>query len=357
MSLQIIFGDISQMNTDAVVLPANPELLEGPGSSEAIFTAAGAKELAAACSEIGYCPLGDAVITSGFNLKARYIIHAVCPRYTDGTHKERELLYSTYQAALRLATENGLESISFPMLSAGSYCFPRGEALETAKEAISDYLESIEDELLVQLVIYDREDLRKENRRYDDVRDYVSRNWIGVTGGAVYESAGERLSMTARKLPDGRLGAPARESLNDCFGAPARESLDELSSAPALNAELSFDNIIKQEKKSFLETLMEYIIRSELKNSQIYNRANISKQVFSKTISGQSKPTKQTICALAIALELSLDETEELLMKAGYAFSDAIVGDLIVRYFIETKHYDIFDLNIALFDYDQPTLN
>ncbi|MBQ0018472.1 MAG: macro domain-containing protein [Clostridiales bacterium] len=345
MSLQIIFGDISQMNTDAVVLPANPELLEGPGSSEAIFTAAGAKELAAACSEIGYCPLGDAVITSGFNLKARYIIHAVCPRYTDGTHKERELLYSTYQAALRLATENGLESISFPMLSAGSYCFPRGEALETAKEAISDYLESIEDELLVQLVIYDREDLRKENRRYDDVRDYVSRNWIGVTGGAVYESAGERLSMTARKLPDGRLGAPARESL------------DELSSAPALNAELSFDNIIKQEKKSFLETLMEYIIRSELKNSQIYNRANISKQVFSKTISGQSKPTKQTICALAIALELSLDETEELLMKAGYAFSDAIVGDLIVRYFIETKHYDIFDLNIALFDYDQPTLN
>lgn len=322
MSFNIIQGDITQVNTDAVVLPANPQLLRGPGSSQAVFSAAGIEELEAACKEIGYCPLGDAVITPAFNLKAKNIIHAVCPRYIDGTHKESELLRRAYMSAMRLASNNGLKSIAFPLLSAGNYHFPKGEALDIANTAIRDYLEEIDDEIFdVILVIYDRENLRAQSRYFDEATYQLMR-------GYTYE---DRLMCCSEA--EFQSAAPERIIRKD-----------------------SFDELIIHKQQDFATLLNEYIIKSEMTNPQVYNKAMISKQVFSKAISGQTMPKKSTILALAVALELSLPNTRKLLMKAGYALSDADPTDIIVEYFIRKKKYDVMLINETLFLQDLPLL-
>lgn len=325
MAFNIIHGDITQVNTESIVLPANPQLFEGPGSSRAIFEAAGRRELTEACAEIGYCPLGSAVITPGFNLKAKNIIHAVCPRYIDGTHKEAELLYSAYIESLKLASATGLKSIAFPLLSAGNYHFPKGEAQDIACKAIRDYLDDLEDELDVELVIYDRKDvtvdrgiqkLFEREHRYSEFR--MSRSYRNIDS---YPTVGS---------------------------APFVSELENEVCKESVLQPQNIDDILKEKQQSFRELLMEYIIRSELKNSQVYHRALITKQVFSNAISGNGTPKKNTILALALALELNLEDTEKLLMKAGYAFSDASQFDLAIQYFIENKRYNVIEVNINL---------
>lgn len=308
MSFKIIDGDIAQVNTDAVVLPANPSLLEGAGSSFAIFEAAGSEQLAAACKEIGYCPLGEAVITPGFNLKSKYIIHAVCPKYIDGEHHEAELLYQSYQSSLELAVSNEIKSISFPLLSSGHYKYPRGQALDIANNAILDFLGGLDEDLEVQLVIYNKSTLREESFVFEQVGRYIRGDF-----------AGEVL---------------------------LREPTEYLS----------LDDILKDNHKTFLDLLFDLINRSELSNPRIYHRAGITKQTFSKIISGQSTPKKNTILALSVALELRLDEMQELLMKAGYALSDVDKTDTIVKYFIENEKYNIMEVNEVLYYYGEPTL-
>ena len=328
MSFKIIDGDIAQVNTDAVVLPANPKLLEGAGSSFAIFEAAGSDKLAAACAEIGYCPLGEAVITPGYNLKSKYIIHAVCPKYIDGEHREAELLYKSYQSSLELAVKNGIKSISFPLLSSGHYKYPRGQALDIANKAILEFLDGLDDDLEVQLVIYDKSTLHEESYIFEQVGRYI-RRVFNRDNFAVTEMQG-------------------------VFGSA--ELGDSAMLEDSVFYKPSLDDILKNKHKTFLDLLFDLINRSELSNPQIYHRAGITKQTFSKIISGQSVPKKNTIFALSIALELRLDEVEELLMKAGYAISDVETTDTIVKYFIENKKYNIMEVNEVLYYYGEPTL-
>ena len=148
-------GNIINCDTDAVVLPANIYLKEGTGTSHAIFSAAGRKELTKACSDIGRCELGTAVPTSGYKLRAEFIIHAVVPKWIDGAHNEYELLSSAYISSLAVADTMKCESISFPMLSAGNNGFDRGVAFQVARESIN----SFEGENLreVKLIVYDEE--------------------------------------------------------------------------------------------------------------------------------------------------------------------------------------------------------
>ena len=131
---------ITDVDTDAVVNAANEDLWAGTGVCGAIFRAAGYEELKEACDRIGHCDTGSAVITPGFRMNARYIIHAVGPIWKDGRHKEPELLYSAYQKALALAAENNCRSIGFPLISAGVFGYPLEEAWERAISACRDYL-------------------------------------------------------------------------------------------------------------------------------------------------------------------------------------------------------------------------
>ena len=131
---------ITELDTDAVVNAANEGLWAGSGVCGAIFRAAGYDRLQSACDKIGHCDTGSAVITPGFDLKARHIIHAVGPRWTDGAHGEPELLYAAYRSALTLAAENGCRSVGFPLISAGIFGCPAEVAWRAAIRSCADFI-------------------------------------------------------------------------------------------------------------------------------------------------------------------------------------------------------------------------
>lgn len=139
-SIEVIETDITELDVDAIVNAANSQLLEGGGVCGAIFRKAGSVELAEACSRIGHCETGGAVITSGFNLSAEYVIHAVGPIWNGGDQGEAELLYSAYEKSLILAKENDCRSIGFPVISSGIYGYPKNEAWQVAVRACSDFI-------------------------------------------------------------------------------------------------------------------------------------------------------------------------------------------------------------------------
>lgn len=132
--------DITELDVDAIVNAANGQLLQGGGVCGAIFRKAGSKELSEACDDIGGCETGSAVITPGFNLSAKYVIHAVGPVWQGGGNGEAELLYNAYMQSLILAKENGCNSIAFPVISSGIYGYPKNQAWEMGVRACSDFI-------------------------------------------------------------------------------------------------------------------------------------------------------------------------------------------------------------------------
>jgi len=140
-SIKIQKTGITDLDTDCIVNAANSQLAQGSGVCGAIFRAAGARELQAACDKIGHCPTGGAVITPGFALKAKYVIHAVGPIWQGGSHNEPQNLYSCYRESLERAKENDCHSIGFPLISAGIFGYPKDKAWRKALESCSDWIE------------------------------------------------------------------------------------------------------------------------------------------------------------------------------------------------------------------------
>lgn len=139
MKFDVVQNDITNMTVDAIVLPANEKLKEGSGTSKAIFTKAGRKELTKACRDLGSCKMGEAVPTLAFNLDANYIIHAVVPKWIDGEHQEYDYLSAAYLSALNVADIMGCESIAFPLLASGNNGFDLGLAYDIAKSSIESF--------------------------------------------------------------------------------------------------------------------------------------------------------------------------------------------------------------------------
>lgn len=144
-SIEIKKIGITKLNTDSIVNAANEGLWQGGGVCGAIFNEAGPVEMTKACRSIGGCKIGNAVITPGFKLPAKYVIHAVGPKWLDGEHNEPKLLYSAYKQSLTLARENKLHSIGFPLISAGIYGYPKDKAWRKAIQACHDFIRSNED--------------------------------------------------------------------------------------------------------------------------------------------------------------------------------------------------------------------
>lgn len=139
MKFKIIKANIVDVASDAIVLPANEALKEGSGTSKAIFTAAGRKELTQACKELGHCSTGSAIPTLAYNLSSKYIIHAVVPKWIDGEHSEYDLLSSAYLASLNIAEVMGCESVAFPLLASGNNGFDKQLAVRIAEESIKSF--------------------------------------------------------------------------------------------------------------------------------------------------------------------------------------------------------------------------
>ena len=335
MPLQIIRQDITKMEVDAIVNAANTSLLGGGGVDGCIHRGAG-RELLEECKTLGGCETGDAKITKGYKLPCKYVIHAVGPRYKDGKHNEEALLKSCYRKSLLLAKENNCESVAFPLISSGIYGYPKAEALKVATNTICEFLK--DSDMMVYIVIFDKDAYRISGKLFSDIQEYIDDNYVDIYTKR-YPETRRRMS-----IDEDRECAPMATMVTK---APLMKS--------SFNA--SIEDVLEQIDESFSEMLLRKIDEKGMKDSECYKKANIDRKLFSKIRSDKHyKPSKSTAIAFAIALELPLDETKDMLMKAGFALSHSSKFDLIIVYFISNNNYNIFEINEALFAFDQNLL-
>ena len=377
MPLSLIRQDITRLSVDAIVNAANEGLRAGGGVCGAIFAAAGHDELQRACDEIGHVDTGDAVATPGFALPARHIIHTAGPVWHGGTHGERELLASCYHSSLALACELGDTSIAFPLISSGIYGYPPAEALSVAVGEIRSFLVDHPD-LEVTLCLFDRKATTLTQGLFGAIESYVddvyvdSRPYARNRESELY-AAGMPWGDAAALPPDAAtsygMAAPAaaaapmppqEEAPTPWWKRKSRKRVKEeptpASKPMAPQNAKTLDEALAHLDAPFSQTLLAMIDERGLTDAQVYARANLSRQYFSKLRSGKVNPSKRVVLALAVALELPLDETRMLLERAGHALTHASKFDVIVEWFIMHGRFDIFEINEALFTFDQQLL-
>jgi O-acetyl-ADP-ribose deacetylase (regulator of RNase III) len=335
MPLEIVRNDITKMKVDAIVNAANTALKMGGGVCGAIFKAADAIELQAACDEIGGCPVGQAVITDAFKLPAKYIIHTPGPIWQGGSSQEAELLKSSYKNSLILAVKSQCKSIAFPLISAGIYGYPKEEAIQIAVSTIGSFL--YDHDILVYLVVFDSKSFGLSKKLFSSIQQYIDEHYVEEAETYFSRNRNEEPFMMERFL----------ESENIEWDLHEEEGLKKRSLA----------DLVNQLDESFSVRLLRLIDEKGLTDVETYHRANIDRRLFSKIRNGAHyTPKKKTAIAFAVALKLNLDETIDLLAAAGYALSRSNKFDVIVEYFIQDGNYNIHEINEALFTFDQPLL-
>ncbi|MDD4592790.1 MAG: macro domain-containing protein [Parabacteroides sp.] len=341
MPFTIVWHDITKMKVDAIVNAANTGLQMGGGVCGAIFKAAGEAQLQAACDKLAPIKMGEAVITPGFNLPAKFIIHAAGPVYSQWNKEQSEqLLHSAYTNSLKRAIENKCESIAFPLISSGIYGYPKDEALKVATSAIQDFL--ADHDLGVTLVVFDKSAFTVSRELLGAVKSYIDEHYI------------ETNQIKRRQLLD--VERQAISKADEDIGK-YKETLFEEMLAPSIGAHAPLDDLVGNLDEPFSQMLLRLIDAKEMTDVEVYKRANLDRKLFSKIRTGKGyMPSKRTAISLAVALGLSLDETDDLLERAGYALSHAVKFDVIVEYFITNGKYDVFEINEVLFEYDQPLL-
>lgn len=346
MPLQIISQDITKMQVDAIVNAANTALRgEGTGVDGSIHRAAG-PQLQQECDTLGGCPVGFSKLTRAYDLPCKYVIHTVGPVWRGGSCGEREALASCYQTALTLAEEHQCESVAFPIISSGAYGFPREEALEIARKNISEFLSH--HEMLVYLVVYSRNMVALREDLRSGVDSYLRRHFEPPVqySRAGWEADLQRFACKEAEAPCERQSIPSRPA--PC-AAPPNSALKS-----AVFSLFSPEEGFGKLEESFSQAVLRLIDEKGMTDPECYHKANVSKAVFSSLRTNVNyKPSKQTALALAVALELDLEQTKKLLEKAGLALSHSAKGDVIVEYFIIQGCYDVFAINEVLFSYDQ----
>lgn len=330
MPLQIVRNDITKMQVDAIVNAANTSLLGGGGVDGCIHRAAGTG-LLAECRTLHGCKTGSAKITKGYDLPCKYVIHAVGPVWQDGRHREQELLESCYQSSLELAKEYGCASVAFPLISSGIYGYPKDQALKVAVDTISAFL--LENEMTVYIVVFDRKAYQIGEKLFAEITDYIDDRYA--------EEHTDRPAEQRRR----------KEALekNLCF-----EAVLMPLAKPGKADEKTLEEVLGQIDESFSEMLLRKIDERGMTDAQCYKKANIDRKLFSKIRSDKFyKPSKPTVLAFALALELPLAEMQEMLGKAGFALSHSSKSDLIVEYFVERGNYNVYEINEALFAFNQ----
>ena len=365
MPFQIIRNDITKVKADVIVNTANPEPVIGRGTDSAIYHAAGETELLAERRRIGEIAPGHAAVTPAFGLPARHIIHTVGPAWLDGRHGEREILHSCYRNSLELAAELSAASIAFPLIATGVYGFPRDEALNIALSEIGKFL--LTHDMKVILVVFDRRAFELSETLVGEIEAFIDDHGVRAAREEEYGDADawERPRAFRRRpereerqtelaaFPD--LSSP--EASGDLLpGAVALPGAAAPAPLPDME-EKTLDEVLRGAGQSFQQRLFELIDESGMDDVSVYKKANIDRKLFNK-IKNQPdyKPGKSTVLAFAIALKLSLKETEEMLKKAGFSLSHSSKFDLIVEFFITHGNYDIFEINEALFSFDQKLL-
>lgn len=357
MPFNIIRDDITRLETDAIVNAANSKLIAGGGVCGAIFSAAGVDELQRECDKIGYCGIGEAVITKGYKLKAKHVIHTVGPIYGHDPANEETQLYSCYKSSLELAKKKRMNSIAFPVISSGIYGYPKTEAIKIATKSIKDFLEK--NEMDVYLVVYDSKAFQISEKLFSDVQSYIDEKLVkaddrrrisedGITREA-YNLYMPQKSMSDEYLEE-RMEAPKMMEM-----LPKATVVGSIGSK-GLKKKQSLEELMNVKVETFSEMLLRMIDEKGMTDVEVYKRANIDRKLFSKIRKKDYTPKKVTVVALIIALKLNMRDARELLGRAGFAFTQSSKFDIIIQYFIEQQKYDIFEINETLFAFEQQLL-
>ena len=340
MPFEIVRNDITNMQVDAIVNAASRLPRINAGVDAAIHKKAG-PALLEARKAIGCIEPGSVAITPAFSLDARFVIHAPTPIWQDGQQQEEALLRQTYERCLELAVQHSCESVAFPLLGSGNHGFPRDKALQVAIGAFSAFL--MEHDLVIYLVVFGKESVKLSEKLVHNVTSYIDEHYVAAFEREIYGNAEERSRRERYQLR-------RKTEVVDAYQAMPRPC-----AAPSVALDL--DAFLKKKDAGFVETLLELIKKSGQKNSTIYKKANISKQHFSKLINNPNATiTKPVAVAFALALELDLKQTQDLIKRAGYALTNSSVFDLIIQYHIENQKYNVVEINIALYEFDQMLL-
>ena len=374
MPYEIIRQDITKIKVDAIVDPTD-YMYSGSGGADACIHSAAGPELRAACDALPLLAEGEVAVTDGFRLPCKYIIHTFGPIWQGGKYDEQSKLTECYENVLAAADERGCDTIAIPLISAGTFGYPKDKVLRIALDTIGAFLMS--HDMTVYVLVYDKEAYAISQKLQNDISDYISRNYIEQRRPDSAPHMYDYLSP-AEEADDWAMAAPAakektagpcqpgsavsaridHESGKDvssprrsCRKIAASERLDSSSLAADL------ETVLKHPAETFSDALLRLIDEKGMTDVQCYKKANIDKKLFSKIKSNANyQPSKPTVLAFSIALNLSLSETNKLLGKAGFAFSESSIFDLIIKYFISDEKYDINEINEVLYQYDQKCL-
>ena len=356
MPFQIIRNDITKVEADAIVNTANPEAAIGGGTDWAIHKAAG-PELLEARKKIGDIDIGQSVATPAFQLSAKYVLHTVSPAWIDGNHHEEELLLKAYDAALQLADKLECKSVAFPLMAAGTYGFPHDLALSVAIRAFTDFL--FDHEMQIYLVLFNAKAFGIAGSIFDDLKSYIDDNYVAERSEEEYLIDAQSYANSPRrpsrreeyaKIIQSERRRARRETFDACLPRPA--PLEKPTAAAS-----SLEDALKQHEKTFSEYLLDLLKERDGKDSEVYKRAEVSKQLFSKILNNPDyQPTKSTVIQLAIGLELDVPQAQKFLGRAGYALTRSSKADIVVEYCIRHKLHSVTFINEALYDCGLPLL-
>ncbi len=339
MPLQIIRQDITKMRVDAIVNTTNEEMIGYSGVDLAIHTIAGA-ELDAECAKLAPLGLGQAKLSGAYNLPCKYVIHTSGPIWRGGLVGESIILRSCYIESLKLAVKYGCRSVAFPLISSGVYQYPKDQVLKFAIQTITEFL--FDNELTVYICVFDKESYAFSQKLFADIKEFIDDEYVDEHDEDFYDNYENQTTDCLMQMAV-------------CTDASATHILadEELGSARGK----SLQEYMKQMDRSFQKMLFDLIDERGMTDVECYKKANVDKRTFSKIKSNKDyKPSKQTVIAFAISLQLDMDTTQELLATAGFTLSRSKVFDKIIRYFIHNGNYDIFEINEALFEFDQQLL-
>ena len=317
MPFKIVRNDLTKMQVDAIVNTANEEPTYGAGTDKAVYEAAGVEELLEARRKIGYMEEGQAAITPGFHLPAKYIIHAISPFYWDGESKEEQKLRSCYRNSLTLAEQYGCKSIAFPLIATGSFGYPKEEGMRIALDEIITFL--LSHDMLIYLVVFDTKATQLGFNLYPDLEMYIDHNYVC----------------------DKR-----EEEYGDRYFDLEHEKVSEYD---GFRNDLGIEERMAEMADSFQKQLLYLIEKKGFTNAEVYKKAIVTKQLFSKIKNDPNyHPDKATAMRLCVGAKLNLRETKDLLARAGYALSPCDKMDIIFSYFIEHHIYDMIEIDITL---------
>ena len=361
MPFKIVRNDITKMNTEAIVNTANDHPTVGTGCDSAIYKAAGYEALLNYRKEnIGYAEEGEVFLTPGFQLQAKYIIHVVSPRYAGGAQGEEEKLRSCYRKSLQMAKEKGIASISFPLISTGGFGYPKEEGIRIAVDEIHAFL--LKNEMEIYLVVFDGKSAHLGEKIYPDLEAYIDHNYVEKARKEEYGDNRRNRGIQRRlnSLPFFETTQNEEKTSEKSIGLEdvcEYESTETEFSDFETEHESRLEERMRHMSDTFSEYLMYLIQERNMENAEVWKRAIVDRKVFSKIKNNADyHPNKRTALCLCVGAKLNMDESRDLLARAGYALSPCDKTDIIFSYFIENGIYDMIELDIQLEEHGLPCI-